>query len=406
MVKKLKLFGNVEITKDLKLLLTVGGLYSLSVALSNTFVNIFLWKQSGRYVEIGLYNLAIIVSQLIVFTIAGLVAKKVDRVVVLRIGVIFLTIFYLSVLITGPNATKYNLLLGSLLGAGYGFFWLAFNVLTFEITEPETRDFFNGFLGVLTSISGMIGPISAGYIISQFENSTGYFTIFGTSLALFSLAVIVSFFLNRRPSIGTYMLKDVWLERKSNFNWRRITNAHFFQGLREGIFAFVVAIFVFISTGSELALGKFGLLNSIVSFISYYVVSRYLAKKYRKKAIFIGGLILYGAILLLLFKITYVKLLLYAVIIAIAYPLLLVPYLSMTFDVIGKSSQAAELRIEYIVLRDIFLNLGKVVSITTFIGAVTFFDAKNSIPVILTIFGASHIIIYFCIRGIKSVNLI
>ena len=67
---------------------------------------------------------------------------------------------------------------------GYGFYWLAFNVLTFEITEPETRDFFNGFLGILTSAGGMVGPMAAGLIISNLVNTKGYPIVFGISLTL------------------------------------------------------------------------------------------------------------------------------------------------------------------------------------------------------------------------------
>ncbi|TGW14381.1 hypothetical protein EIL50_05835, partial [bacterium NHP-B] len=61
-------------------------------------------------------------------------------------------------------------------------------VLTFEITEPDTRDFFNGFLGILNSGAGMIGPIVAGYVISRLADNTGYTVIFSLSLALFSVA--------------------------------------------------------------------------------------------------------------------------------------------------------------------------------------------------------------------------
>lgn len=43
------IIGDVEVNRDLLLLLTVGGLYSLSIALSNTFVNVYLWKQSGKF---------------------------------------------------------------------------------------------------------------------------------------------------------------------------------------------------------------------------------------------------------------------------------------------------------------------------------------------------------------------
>ena len=35
--------------KNLKLLLIIGGLYTLGIYLSNVFVNIYLWKQSGKF---------------------------------------------------------------------------------------------------------------------------------------------------------------------------------------------------------------------------------------------------------------------------------------------------------------------------------------------------------------------
>jgi MFS transporter, YQGE family, putative transporter len=401
MSKFKKLIGDVELTKDLMLLLLIGGLYSLSVALSNTFVNIFLWKQSGEFMDLGLYNLAIVIMQLLTFILAGRWAKKVDRVIVLRIGVIFLAFFYLAVLFAGARASEFLLGLGGLLGIGYGFYWLAFNVLTFEITEPETRDFFNGFLGILSSAGGMIGPFAAGFIISRLEKFTGYTIIFGISLVLFSIAVFLSFFLKRRPAEGKYWFARIWQERKNSLNWRMVTNAHIFQGLREGTFAFIVSVFVFISTGSEMALGTFGLINSGISFLTYFVVSRMLKKDFRKKAILIGGIILYSVIFLLVFELTYMKLLIYAAIIAVAYPLLLVPYASLTYDVIGRGWKAAEMRIEYIVVKEVFLNIGRIISIALFLLAIKFFNQEKSIPILLLIIGSGHTLIYLFIRKVK-----
>ncbi|PLS01773.1 MFS transporter [Neobacillus cucumis] len=401
MAKKFKILGDVELTKDLSLLLIIGGLYSLSVALSNTFVNIYLWKQTGQYSDIALYNLSIVILQPLTFILAGRWAKKIDRVIVLRIGVISLALFYLAVLVTGTNASTYLLLLGALLGIGYGFYWLAYNVLTFEITEPETRDFFNGFLGILSSAGGMIGPIAAGIIITRFEQFTGYTFVFGLSLALFGLAVFMSFSLKPRPASGRYCFKRIIEERKQNENWRLITNAHFFQGLREGTFAFVISVFVYISTGSEMSLGTFGLINSGISFIAYYFASRLIKKKNRKKAILIGGIILYASVLLIVWDLNFVKLLLYGGLIAIAYPLLLVPYSSTTYDVIGSGWKAAEMRIEYIVVREIYLNLGRIVSILAFLAAITWFNEEQSIPILLFFLGAGHLLIYLFIRRVR-----
>jgi MFS transporter, YQGE family, putative transporter len=400
MSKVKRLLGDIELTKDLSLLLIIGGLYSLSIALSNTFVNIYLWKQSGELADLGLYNLSIVVAQPLTFILAGRWAKKVDRVIVLRIGVIFLALFYVTVLLVGTRASDFLLLLGVLLGIGYGFYWLAYNVLTFEITEPETRDFFNGFLGILGSVGGMIGPVAAGFIISRLEKFTGYTVVFGLSLGLFSIAVFLSFFLKRRPAHGKYWFRRIITERKHDKNWRMITNAHFFQGLREGIFVFIVSVFVFIATDSELALGTYGLINSGISFLAYYFVSRMLKKEFRKKAILIGGLILFFAIFLLVFELSFFRLLLYAALIAVAYPLLLVPYSSMTYDVIGRGWKAAEMRIEYIVVRELFLNLGRIFSILVFLGAISVFNEEKIIPILLVILGSGHTLIYFFIRQI------
>lgn len=393
--------GNIEITKDLLLLLFIGGLYYLSIALSNTFVNVYLWKQSQSFIDIGLYNLMIVIFQPLTFLLAGKWAKRIDRVIVFRLGVIFLSLFYLTVLFLEKEAVTYLLLLGALLGIGFGFYWLAFNVLIFEITEPENRDFFNGFSGILSSFAGMIGPLAAGWIITSLTNYTGYTIIFAISLGLFTIAVILSFFLKRRPAKGNFSFMRIVEERKYNTNWKAILNAHFFQGFKEGTFLFVIAIWVFLTTDNEMALGTFGLVQSGVMFISYFFATRIIKPRYRKKAILIGGSIIYASIVLIAFHVSFPLLIIYGAIVALAYPVLFVPYVGLTFDTIGKGWKAAEMRIEYIVVRELFYNAGRIVSILCFLGTVYFFD-RDSIRYLLVILGSGHFLIYFCIQHINK----
>lgn len=390
MLKLKNLYNGMDITKDLVLLLVVGGLYSLSIALSNTFVNVYLWKQSGSYLDLAIYNLAVVVMQPITFLLAGRLAKKIDRVIVLRIGVIFLALFFIAVLFFGEKADDYLVILGGLLGIGYGFYWLAFNVLTFEITEPETRDFFNGFMGALSSSGGIIGPITAGFIITRFTSNTGYTIIFAISLVLFSAAVVTSFFLKRRPSSGQYLFVKVFQERKRNKNWKLITNAHLLQGIREGTFVFVISVYLFIATKNELALGTYGMIHAGTAFIMYSIATKFIKKDKRKKVMITGGVILYAAIFLIFNDPTYIRLLIYGVVIGIAYPLMLVPYSSITYDVIGKSRDAAEMRIEYVVVKELFLNSGRVISIILFIIAINLINPTTAIPALLLIFGIGH----------------
>lgn len=401
LLRNKKLFGDVHVTKDFLLLLVIGGLYSLSVALSNTFVNVYIWKQTGNFIQIGVYNLTITIVQPITFIIAGRIAKKIDRIIVLRVGVIFLALFFISVLLTGSDSGKYLLLLGTILGIGYGFYWLAYNVLTFEITEPETRDFFNGFFGILSSLGGMIGPLAAGFIISQFKQFYGYTIIFIVSLGLFGLATVLSFFMKKRPALGTYLFSAIIKERKRNRNWKMVTNATFFQGVREGVFAFVINIYVFIATGSEMALGTYAFVNSIVSFVTYYLAGRYIKKNNRMKAILLGGCLLFLSVFLIIFHVSYPIFLIYSAVIAFSYPIVLVPFHSTSYDVIGRGWKASEMRIEYIVVKELFLNGGRAISILIFLLSIALFSVKSALPYILVILGSGYLLIYFFIRHIN-----
>ena len=106
------IIGDVEVNRDLVLLLLIGGLYTLAISLSNTFVNIYLWKQTQNYVNLGLYNLASVVLQPHI-SCRGKLAKRIDRSILLRIGVGTLAIF-IVVLIAGKSASQYILLMGAL----------------------------------------------------------------------------------------------------------------------------------------------------------------------------------------------------------------------------------------------------------------------------------------------------
>jgi len=400
-LSSLKWNNQVVITKDLIYLLLIGGLYSLSVSLSNTFVNVFLWRQTNDFFLIGLYNLTIVIIQPITFIFAGRLAKQIDRIIVFRIGVVLLALYYVSVLLSGEKAADYLLLLGALLGMGYGFYWLAYNVLTFEITEPENRDFFNGFQGVLGSIGGMSGPLIAGFMISKFIGFVGYTIIFGMSLALFAIASVLTFFMKRRPAEGRFSFIKIVKERKQNRDWKMITNANLFQGIREGIFAFVINIYVYITTSSEMALGTFAFLNSFISFITYFFAGKYIKPKHRYRSIFIGGILLFAATFTIVINTTYTSFLIYSATIAFAYPLVLVPFMSISYDVIGRGWKAREMRIEYIVVRELYLNIGRTISILIFLFVITQFSLEKSITYLLICLGSGYTWICWFVRKLK-----
>ena len=100
-------------------------------------------------------------------------------------------------------------------------------------------------MGIITLRGGVIGPIAAGFIISKIRKIHRIYNYFCYILGLFSFGCpFLSFFLKRRSAEGKYCFGRILQERKNNKNWKHITgNAHFFQGLREGTFAFIIWVF-------------------------------------------------------------------------------------------------------------------------------------------------------------------
>src|SRR5690625_7604142 len=122
----------------------------------------------------------------------------------------------------------------------------------------------------------MVGTLLANIIISKMSTNIVYMIVFSISLGLFILAVVSSFFLKRRKARGKYELKKVFQRFLPDANWRNVLLANLCQGLREGIFVFIITIWVFIITNSEFAVGIFNLVFCGVSFVFYMFVFKFI----------------------------------------------------------------------------------------------------------------------------------
>lgn len=143
------------------------------------------------------------------------------------------------VLWLGGQAVHYIWPFGLILGLSIGFFWLAFNIVFFEITEAVNRDFFNGWMGLLGSFTGIVGPWVSGWLISLWPGEHGYRVVFIISLCTYGISAVLSFLLQKRKSEGTYLWLEPWKElRRAGSPWRPAAAALLFQGLREGVFHF------------------------------------------------------------------------------------------------------------------------------------------------------------------------
>jgi len=354
-------------------LLTVNGIFTLSVGLSNTFVNIYLWKVDRSYSSIAWYNLLIYLTIPVAFIFSGWFAKRRDAVFTLRIGITLHALFYGLSLVGGTRIAAMPAVLGAVMGTAAGFYWLSFNMLSFKDSEAGGRERFYGVNGVMGAMAGMAAPFLAGYVISaedRFGGLSGYHVIFTLSLGLFLLAALVSSRLHDEETSGPLSLAKAFLAWRVR-PWRMVLLGCFSYGLREGVFLFLIGLLMYISTGSELKLGEFVLLQSGLSAFSFFAVSRFVKPRRRLWVLGVGAGSMLGAALLFLFPINAWLLLIYGSAIALALPLFLIPLQGVVFDGVSALDRTNAIYMEHIIVREVFENAGRVLGIAAFLWMVS-----------------------------------
>jgi len=386
-----------------KWLLAVNALFSVSVALSSTFVNVYLWKVKPDFTMIGLFNLWQYVMIALTFVLAGWLVKRRDRAVTLRIGVVVLALFFLAVLLLGERAVHHVLWLGALLGVGNGFYWLGYNVLYFEITEPDNRDRYNGFDGLFTSLSEIVAPLLSGWVIVTMSDLWGYTVIFAVSLGIFVVAVFLTFSLPKRPLQGKYALREVYSETCRRSKWHYAMLASIGQGLPDAVFVFLIGLLVYVVTSSEWQLGVFSFVTAGVSLLTYFLVGRYMRRHWRNAFILTGALTMSLAAIPSLLQTNYLTMLLFGLGLSLSAPFFLVPLTSTVFDLIGSHQWRVATRVEHVVMRELALSVGRLLGIAAFLWTVRYTTKTGHLLLLLFLLSLLQCLSWFFMKKADGV---
>lgn len=382
------------------LLLAVQALLGIANALSGTFLPIYLFKESGSFALIGWFNLTQFVVSGLTFWLAGKWVKEHNKMNSLRLGVALSGVFYFVVLLLGKTSVSYIVPLGMLIGIANGCFWLAFNVVYFEITEPGNRDRFNGWAGLLGSAAGIVAPWISGWLITMHKGERGYSIIFTVSAIIFAVAVVLSFWLKKRESSGTYeWFHAVRILRERGNRWRLAVPAIIAQGVREGVFMFFIGLLVYIATKNEGKLGNFSLITSLMALVSFWLIGRILKPNRRYIAMMIGSIAVTAIIAVLFMPLNYRTLLIFGLGTALFMPLYIIPMTSAVFDLIGSDEDSAKQREEFVILREAGLTIGRMIGVTAYLAVLPFInESKYVVPSLMLAVGAFPIVGWLLMR--------
>lgn len=386
--------------REAKLLLIISALFTFAMGLSGIFINIFFWKQTSNFMVIVTYNLIQYVVIPITFIVAGIIAKKKNGIWVLRIGLLIYALFYVLILVLGSKGIVYIYLLGVIYGMAAGFYWLAFNTLSFDFTGTHNRDTFNGFNGSCCGIAAAVAPVTSGYIISMFSGVKGYNIVFTMTLSIFLVLTLISILLRCKNYGSKLDFKKIVLRNCDE--WSLIRKTIFFWGFRDAIIVFLINILIIETTGSELSLGKLTLIASLLSSSSFILVQKIIKPPHRKISIYIGTIGSFLAVCGLGLNVTYATLLIYIIMNGFFLPFFVIQLTSSTFNVINRAHEE-NMRIEYMINREIVLNGGRAISASILVGILLAFKESSLLRFYLVFIGFITIVSGYFLGKLKNV---
>ena len=177
------------------------------------------------------------------------------------------------------------------------------------------------------------------------------------------------------------------------------------QGTREGVFFTLVGLIVYIATSSEQKLGNYTLVTSLVALISFWAVGKWLQVKWRGISMLIGVIAIAALIVPLLFGIHYGVLLLFGLGTALFMPLYMIPMTSSVFDLIGSSEESARSRVEYIVLREAALTVGRLFGLIVYLIVYPRHPSESALVWLLLGLGSAPVIGWFLLRPFQGAKI-
>lgn len=333
--------------------------------MSGLFLNLYLWRLTQNLVVNGVYNITVFLVTPFAFALGGWIAKKRDRMVTYRLGIVMIAIFYFMVVIAQEQVAHYYIWFAIFNGFAAGFYWTGYLVIQYDVSTEANRIRFLAVNMIVFNTAGLAGPALAGFIIQRSEGLQGYIIIFTLAFIMFLIAALVSF---RIPKIHShhkaYYLRFMGLVMHKNKRWLKALYSFFVLGLFQGIMLFLPNIMLFRTVGREDWVGYLGVFFSALTVATGYVISRKAQKEHVRKYVLLSttGVAL-GASLLLI-QVEFWSVAMFMILFSICNPLAVNTLTSYYYRLIGTLPLKGQLRVESVVMRELFLNVGRVVSIT------------------------------------------
>ena len=381
--------------------LTIGihSLFQFGASMAGLFLNLYLWRLTEDLVVNGIYNIIVFLLTPVGFLTGAWLAKRTDRLVTYRIGIVLTALFYLLVILAGTAVVNHYVWFGLFNGFASGMYWTAYLVLMYEVSTGANRIRFLGLNTTFFSLAGLAGPAVAGTIIGIMEGLTGYLVTFSLSLVLFVAAAVIS--LRIRPAETrhkAFYMNLVPLAIRRRPAWLKSLLAFFLWGLFQGITLFLPNIMLYRTVGREDWVGYLTIFFSGLVILSSVTISRFGREHLGRLYVLLSsvGVAAGAAFLFIDFKFWTVAV--FMVMFSLGNPLMQNTLSNGYYRQIALLPLKGQLRNEAVVLRETFLNAGRVLSIVALLVFAANLESAM-LPAVLFAAALTQTLIFFLVEN-------
>lgn len=380
--RELSIFNQLEL--NTKKLVLSNFCQTIANALIFVFVNAYMFVSTNNVTSVALFNLGIYISVLIGFYLNSYLIKfiKVKHLFIfglitqgLSMGILFFFTALSLWLIFG---------IGLIVGLAFGLYWANRNFIYPSLTLNKERDYISGMDSLVSSTSGVVLPLLAGWLI-VWARANPQLEVIGAYrlIMLFGIIVLLigSLFLS---SIKSFPVPKVTLRfvKKPNVDWK-LFRIFVLAASAQGVIAATVPEVITLSfLGNEGVLGSIKAVLAIMTGLAMYFVGRKMKPPDRFKVLVTGNLPILLASIILLIKFNQLTIILYLILMSLGNAIFWFVYMPLF-------SKAVEIQNEgnmvdnyaYVLDHELFINLGRVSFLLFFLFAINFWGNAKGLTI-------------------------
>lgn len=376
---------------ELKFYLLMNALFAFGTSLSGVFQSVFLWRLDKTYSLLAYYSMYWSVAIIISFGLCAWLARKTSPMITMRLGFVFYLITYLIMLFFHDTLDEHIMLLGISNGLAMSLYYVGMHMAVLDLTTNDKRDQFLYIQGILFTIGGVIAPLLSGFMISRFAGMIGYYVVFMATCVFLFIAFIVSLRVKGNPVTTKSHFWEVIKDPSPE--WKKMYSIMFADGIVSGAFTtFLITMMTFKVAGGEMNLGLYNTGAQIMSIFAFYMLAKFSKAKDRITVFAIGSVtILLTSVLISAYPI-FISLIIFGLLSPIAMNMISTSMNAMIYESIERDPDYKEKRLDYIIIREIPLGVGRIIGVVLFLTMRRYFDLEALLPISFSIFPIVYII--------------